>query len=337
MLVSGALCKRLDAPAVRPCCLAALLLAVLPRPSCAATVRYASLVNRLTPPSLTGLVPRPATGCLCGVWAGPQLTLNKSWTNPSGEWRIGVKRGFELFADKLKLRLTKDAKKEWDKSHHAAEAVAVQAVAQWEKANPGASPSPDAMKEKQELDERVAQLSALKFDFSGPIYDVVVWNDGENWRAAVDGAETGDLSTHAGMTDFHKERQWAKLGPTIQLNYCIAIYQDGAVCNICVDCGEHGTHVAGIIGANRPDAPELNGLAPGCQIVALKIGDARLGSMESLPALVRALAIVVKHKCDLINMSYGEATSVPNQGFFFDMARKVVNKYQAFVPRYFAV
>ena len=45
--------------------------------------------------------------------------------------------------------------------------------------------------------------------------------------------------------------------------------------------------IAGIIGAYRPDAPELNGVAPGCQIISCKIGDSRLDSMESLPALIR--------------------------------------------------
>jgi hypothetical protein len=28
-----------------------------------------------------------------------------------------------------------------------------------------------------------------------------------------------------------------------------------------------------IVGAHRPDQPELNGVAPGCQLVSLKIGD----------------------------------------------------------------
>lgn len=36
---------------------------------------------------------------------------------------------------------------------------------------------------------------------------------------------------------------------------------------------------------------------------------------------------VVKHKCDLINMSYGEAGTVANQGFFVKLAEKVTNKH----------
>ena len=44
-------------------------------------------------------------------------------------------------------------------------------------------------------------------------------------------------------------------------------------------------------------------------------------------ALIRALSEVVKHKCDLINMSYGEAGTVANQGFFVKLAEEVTNKH----------
>jgi tripeptidyl-peptidase-2 len=100
-----------------------------------------------------------------------------------------------------------------------------------------------------------------------------------------------------------------------------------SVVSLVVDAGAHGTHVAGIVAAYHPDEPECNGVAPGAQIVSLKIGDSRLGSMETGPGLLRALNEAVRHRVDLINMSYGEATSLSNVGAFVDAANDVVNKH----------
>lgn len=93
--------------------------------------------------------------------------------------------------------------------------------------------------------------------------------------------------------------------------------------SIVVDAGSHGTHVAGITAAYHPERPELNGLAPGAQLVSLKIGDTRLGSMETGVSVVRALSEVVRLGCHMINMSYGEAVAVNETGRIMKLIEEV--------------
>ncbi|CAN0341661.1 unnamed protein product, partial [Discosporangium mesarthrocarpum] len=71
---------------------------------------------------------------------------------------------------------------------------------------------------------------------------------------------------------------------------------------------------SGIVAAYHPDDPLANGVAPGAQIISLKIGDSRLASMEMGAGLVRALTEVVRLGVDVINMSYGEAVALCDRG-----------------------
>ena len=202
------------------------------------------------------------------------------------------------------------------------------------KAGKGGSKPPATAEEAEEtadMEARVAQLAEAgkAYDDAGCLYDVVVWHDGAGaWWAAVDVQEDGDLRGFTPMTDYRVRRDWATFNSRLDnLNFAVNIYEAGTVLSIVVDAGSHGTHVAGITAAYHKEQPELNGLAPGAQLVSLKIGDSRLGSMETGVSVVRALCEVVRLKCDMINMSYGEAVAVNDTGRVVKLIEEVVHKH----------
>lgn len=90
------------------------------------------------------------------------------------------------------------------------------------------------------------------------------------------------------------------------LYFTVKILNDGDLLQIVTNCGSHGTHVAAIAAAyfpppencddnkdsqasHLPEEVNQNGVAPGAQIVSIKIADTHLLGMETNTSLLCAV------------------------------------------------
>jgi tripeptidyl-peptidase-2 len=262
--------------------------------------------------------------------SGKNLILNPEWkTSVGGKYHVGTEAAYNLFPKLLVERLKIERREKFDISQRDAMNEVQRHLAEWQRNNPQDTDDVKLLRIRKDLKSRLAQLEDLSKNYEdpGPIYDCVVFYDGENWRAAVDTKETGDFTGVPAMTDFKIERQYARFSEESQLNYCLNVYDDGNILSIVCDAGAHGTHVAGIVAAYHPDQPECNGIAPGAQIISVKIGDTRLGSMETTTALSRAIQAIINSKCDIVNMSYGEYAGDHNIGRIVELAKELVEEH----------
>jgi hypothetical protein len=105
---------------------------------------------------------------------------------------------------------------------------------------------------------------------------------------------------------YHESRQIALIPDP--LNFAVAVERIAPDCSsvfLFYDEGGHGTHVAGIVaGYYGPEDP-LNGLAPGAQLLAAKVGNGRFGGSTSHNSIVKAAQWAVDHGADVINLSFG--------------------------------
>lgn len=258
---------------------------------------------------------------------GRELRVSEDWNNPTGKYHLGMKAGYELFPGRAIPRLRGERRKEWDIEYRKALDGAQRELKQFEDSHQKINR--EQKKHRDELAQRVKQLRKLASDWEdpGPIYDCVVFHDGGRWRAVVDTKQDGDLTNEKVLTNYRDQHEHGTFGEEDLVDFTVNIYEDGNLLSIVTDAGTHGTHVAGIVAAHYPDRPELNGIAPGAQIVSVKIGDTRIGSNSLGTGQERGLIAVLENKCDLINMSYGGASPSPNEGALTDLYTEIVQKH----------
>lgn len=270
-----------------------------------------------------------------------KIYLNPKWPSNSAEsYHIGTLIGYDVFPQPLVNRLKKERKEKFmmeqnkimeDLQHQLSEKR--EQLQELQAKSKGDSSKQqeilNSIQQKEEIETRIKTLDELEeqYEDPGPIYDCIVFFDGDLWRASIDLEGDGNLRDADAMTDYRLERQYGTFSMESQLNFGVNIYDEGNTLSIVCDAGAHGTHVASIVAAYHPDRPESNGVAPGAQIISIKIGDARLGSMETSSSLCRAIRAVRTSwkKIDIVNMSYGEYASEHDVGRFVKLAQETVN------------
>ena len=274
----------------------------------------------------TSTIQQASAGVLQGL-SGRELTLHPDWVADKRSFHLGLKAGYQFFPPALVSRLKSERKQGFLAHQRSAETQLRRQIETLRGRQQTASPG--AGLRASDLRERLRQLRLASQEFvdAGPVFDCVVFHDGTHWRAVVDTDEDGNLAEEKPLTNFRDERGFATFSGGANLNFSVNIFAEGNRLSIVTTSDPHGTHVAGIVAAHFPEQPELSGIAPGAQIVSIKIGDTRLGNMETASGLERGVIATVTNQCDLVNMSFGEPTRSPNRGWLSDLFSQLVDDY----------
>lgn len=246
-------------------------------------------------------------GTLNGL-SGKTLTLPENVTNPDGTFRLGLKMAGHIFPDYALERLKAHEAKLW-----RAELSQIRTERQREQKAQDRSfekkAPEDRTLEENEQATRESLLETLEDNYAedGPpiCFDCVGWHDGENWQVIVDTDRDGDLTDEKILKPFGIEGDYDAFDSVSNLSFGVQVYEEGDLLSIVTVSGTHGSHVAAIAAAHDPENPDRNGIAPGAQIVSIRIGDPRTGGSSYGTSERRAVALAAQSKADLMNASWG--------------------------------
>jgi tripeptidyl-peptidase-2 len=245
-------------------------------------------------------------GTLPGL-SGRNLTLPAGIVNPGGEYRLGLKRAADLFPRSVLRRL-----KEHEAGIWKGELSQIRAARNLEQRDTDRSflekAPEDQTRAEQDQAARESLLEALEDGYAGNQpeihFDCVLWNDGEFWRVLVDTDRDGDLADEVMLRPYGVAGEYGVFDSVSNLSFGVQVYEGGDLLSIVTVNDTHGTHVAAIAAAHDPDNPDRNGIAPGAQIVSIRIGDPRTGGSYG-DSERRAVALAAQAGVDIVNASWG--------------------------------
>ncbi len=232
-----------------------------------------------------------SNGTLLGL-SGRRLALG-AHAAAGREYRIG-RVGAEFLPAELRQRILDERETRWQESRRV-----------WQEAHARLQARGDSLDETNAA-QMETKRNGESFRDSGPCWDLVAWQDGDaSWRVALDTDEDGDLGEEPALRGFRESGDWQVLGEESLLHYAVSVEKGGDETVLFFDSNGHGTHVAGIVGGWAGPESRLNGIAPGVEFVAIKIGDGKYGGSTSGFAIAKALDFAVASGCQVANMSFG--------------------------------
>jgi subtilisin family serine protease len=153
---------------------------------------------------------------------------------------------------------------------------------------------------------------------------VVVTRASDGWVVFADRRGDGSLSNDAAVHDYLVAREsfgWAPAGGTPYVSVAVNFSeQDGQpLLDLYFDTSAHGTHVAGIAaGHDLYGVKGFDGVAPGAQLLGLKIADDAQGGISRTGSMIRAMDYAIRFAESrrmplVINMSFGVGNELEGQ------------------------
>ncbi|KAJ1940862.1 hypothetical protein FBU59_003681, partial [Linderina macrospora] len=262
---------------------------------------------------------KAADGTLPGA-TGRTLKLNPQWLNPTDTWRVGMKRMFDITPIEVLPKIMR-----------ARETVLKRDVMRLKNDVAARLDDSEAGDNRKELEVQRDMLDVFDRQYCdfGPVFDCVVFHDGEQWRAAIDTSETGDLSEAEALGAYKLTGQVGMLSRRFLVPYTLNFYDQGQILSIVTCSIDHGTGVAGILAAYDPDNAQNNGVAPGAQLVSIQVAGYRQNG--NIPILSRTLALktLVDYNVNLMVTSIISYVSEPNFGHNIDLINQhIIRKHR---------
>ncbi len=158
------------------------------------------------------------------------------------------------------------------------------------------------------------------------VYVLVAFETSENgesfWVVFVDLNGNGDISDDKPLRNYNeKQDAFAFEHPNGLIHFTMGlnVLPDEKIVSFHFDDGSHGTHVAGIAGGNQIGGIDLSGIAPGAQMMSLKLGNNLYSggatvteSMKKAYLYADKISKEVEVPC-VINMSFGIGSEIEGQ------------------------